>query len=106
LSGDERTGIEDVLLGPLRPPNDPEFLEDEKRRKREMNQKKLQNQRTYAASALAKYQRDDDGMTVEEGGISERDYESEVKLDGLSGVIVNEAEAVTEEEEGLVVQSE
>jgi hypothetical protein len=75
LSDGERSGVEDVLLAPMKPPNDPEFLENEKKRRRETNRRKLEYQRQYAASALAKYQRDDDGMSsgMEE---EERTFES------------------------------
>jgi hypothetical protein len=54
LAGDE-TGAEDVLLGPLKPPNDPQLVEVEKRRRREMNRRKLEYHRQNAEATLAKY---------------------------------------------------
>jgi hypothetical protein len=57
-----RTGAEDVLLPPLRPPNDPEMVEEQNRRRREEEQRKLALQRKHAEDVLLKYTIDpDDG---------------------------------------------
>jgi hypothetical protein len=54
LAGD-KTGAEDVLLKPLTPPNDPRLVDAEKRRRREVNRRKLQYHIRNAEATLAKY---------------------------------------------------
>ena len=48
------TDINDVLLPPLRAPNDPELVEETKRKQREENKKKLAFQKKNAEQTLAK----------------------------------------------------
>jgi hypothetical protein len=67
----DRPGLEDVLLGPLQPPNDPALVEAEKQRKRELDRKKFEFQRQNAQATLAKYtivgeDVDEEGNEVEE----------------------------------------
>ncbi|OHT05270.1 hypothetical protein TRFO_27023 [Tritrichomonas foetus] len=55
FSGNADRKLHDVLLPPLRPPNDPGFLEEDKKRKRELQKKKLAYQKNNAKATLAKY---------------------------------------------------
>ena len=50
----ERSSTEDVLLDPLLPPNDPEMLEMERRRKLDVNKKKREYHNQHAAATMAK----------------------------------------------------
>jgi hypothetical protein len=50
-----RTGTEDVLLPPLRPPNDPEMMEEQKNWKRDQERRKLGMQKKNAEVVLLKY---------------------------------------------------
>lgn len=50
-----RTGAEDVLLPPLRPPNDPEMMEEQNKRKRDQERRKLAMQKKNAEDVLLKY---------------------------------------------------
>jgi hypothetical protein len=50
-----RTGAEDVLLPPLGPPNDPEMMEEQNKRKRDQERRKLAMQKKNAEDVLLKY---------------------------------------------------
>lgn len=62
----------DVLLPPLRPPNDPELLEEESKRRKEENKKKLEYQKQNAQTTLSKY-------SVDGGDYLEESREEEAK---------------------------
>lgn len=59
LINNYRSDLPDVLLPPLKAPNDPEVVREQNQKRREMLKKKLEYQRMNAAQTLLKYQDDD-----------------------------------------------
>lgn len=53
-SGEQSSGKNDILLPPLRPPNDPQLVEESRRKQREENKKKLAYQKKNAEMTLAR----------------------------------------------------
>jgi hypothetical protein len=85
FSGD-RSGIEDVLLGPLRPPNDPALVEAERQRKRELDRKKFEFQKQNARVTLAKYSVIGEEFEEEEEEKEAEAVEPEVKVEAVRRV--------------------
>lgn len=113
-------GVDDVLLAPLKAPNDPDVIEAEKKRRREINKKQLEFQKQNAQATLAKYTVDGEQhaeqhteqqpacaeaprasvgvgaeMEFESSSFEEEDEEEEAKLSG--GMMQKVADAVTDE---------
>jgi hypothetical protein len=51
----DKSGIQDVLLRPLRPPNDPEMVDDAARRRRESDKKKLEFQQRNSDMTIKRF---------------------------------------------------
>jgi hypothetical protein len=60
----DRLGQQDLLLPPLRPPNDPELLAEKRKQKQEMDRKKLEFQRRNAEETMKKYSTDLPGQVA------------------------------------------
>jgi hypothetical protein len=63
-----RTGAENVLLPPLKPPNDPMMLEEQNRRKKDEERRKLAMQKKHAEDVLLKYSVDAQGIADRRAG--------------------------------------
>jgi hypothetical protein len=62
-----RTGQEDVLLPPLRAPNDPGMVEEQNRRRKEEERRKLALQKKHAEEVLQKYTLDAEDGVLKQG---------------------------------------
>ena len=80
-SGSNNTENRDLLLLPeLTPPNDPQYLEEDKKRKRELNKKKLAYQKQNAELTLARYTVDGQDFS----NTSKSENEDKAKQENLS----------------------
>ena len=72
----ERSSTEDVLLDPLLPPNDPEMLEMERRRRLDVNKKKKDYHNQHAAATMAKVSLSQKYQSPKERGAKEAQEEN------------------------------
>jgi hypothetical protein len=103
-----RTGAENVLLPPLRAPNDPEMMKEQNRQKRDQERRKLAMQKKHAEDVLMKYSLDPQALTQRrEGARTVRVTEANgVKVvDHVEEQPPEEAEVITEQPLGRICHS-